>query len=87
MSLTSFIARVGVSPEWIAAQAHIWFAYAVVHTFGYAAIAPMVIAAGVKEFYFDARYEVPKQTATDNWTDFAGYCLGVVLAAVALRWM
>lgn len=33
--------------------------------------------AGVKEFWYDARFELPKQTAADNWLDFSMYCVGV----------
>jgi hypothetical protein len=42
----------------------------------------IIVFAGIKEFYYDARYEVPKQSFTNNLTDFAFYCLGVGLAIV-----
>lgn len=86
MSVSSFIARVGVNPYWITANAHFWFAAALVlgtHLLGgnaQIAVAIIAIAAAAKEFWFDARYEVPKQTFLDNATDFAGYVAGAVLA-------
>lgn len=35
-----------------------------------------VAAAAVKEFWYDARYELPKQSFGDNLMDFSFYCLG-----------
>jgi hypothetical protein len=35
-----------------------------------------VVAAGVKEFWYDANYELPKQTWQDNLMDFSFYVLG-----------
>ena len=82
--LTAWVAKVGVNPDFIAFQAHAWFAYAIVYTFGaYAALA-VIPAVAAKEFLFDAKYEVPKQTTEDNLLDFTGYMTGVVLALVAL---
>lgn len=43
--------------------------------------APFVLYAGLKEFWYDANYELPRQTALDNWTDFSFYMLGLVLGA------
>lgn len=37
--------------------------------------------AAVKEFFYDARYEVPKQTFGDNLMDFLFYQLGAGLGA------
>jgi hypothetical protein len=34
------------------------------------------VFAGFKEFVYDARYEVPKQTFGKNLLDFSMYCLG-----------
>jgi hypothetical protein len=44
------------------------------------ATALMIAFAAVKEFVYDARFEIPKQTSFDNWTDFGGYCAGLALA-------
>lgn len=52
-----------------------------------------VALAALKEFVYDARFELPKQTARDNATDFVFYVVGsaigwaVVSVAHALgRW-
>lgn len=84
MSLSSFIARVGVSPNWIAFNAHCWFAYAVCATFPSAFIMIYGLAlAAMKEFWFDATYEFPKQTFRDNLEDFLGYACGIGLALLS----
>jgi hypothetical protein len=36
----------------------------------------MVVFALIKEFWYDATYELPKQTFADNAMDFGFYCLG-----------
>jgi hypothetical protein len=95
MSLTSWIAKLGVNPTFIAQNAHCWFAYSVLITahllfpdlaFAWLALPALALAA-IKEFWFDASNEVPKQTFADNATDFSGYVLGVVLSAVVGRWL
>jgi hypothetical protein len=40
-----------------------------------------MLAAGLKEFWFDATYEQPHQSFEDNATDFLGYMAGLSLAA------
>jgi hypothetical protein len=40
----------------------------------------VIAYAAVKEFWYDANYETPKQSFKDNMTDFSFYCLGVGLA-------
>jgi multisubunit Na+/H+ antiporter MnhB subunit len=35
--------------------------------------------AAIKEFWYDANYEIPKQTNLDNITDFSFYCVGLVV--------
>lgn len=40
----------------------------------------LVLYAAAKEFFYDARYELPRQTTADNVGDFAGYCGGLALA-------
>ena len=86
-TVTAWIAKVGVNPDFIAFNAHAGFAYALVHTFGWRAALVVIPAAAAKEFWFDATYEVPKQTFSDNAMDFAGYATGVVLALLALRFV
>jgi hypothetical protein len=39
----------------------------------------VVVAALIKEFWYDATYELPKQTFADNAMDFGFYCLGAGL--------
>ena len=81
MSLSSFIAKTGTNPDFIAFNAHMWFAYAVVFTAHVPfAAAVMLAGAAVKEFWFDATYESPKQTFKDNALDFLGYATGAGLA-------
>jgi hypothetical protein len=38
-----------------------------------------VVAAAIKEFWYDANYELPKQTWQDNLMDFSFYLLGGVI--------
>ena len=89
MSVASFIARVGVSPYFIAANAHCWFACVLVtialHHMETLIVVPVALGlAALKEFWFDATYEVPTQTFFDNATDFAGYALGIGIALLRL---
>ena len=57
----------------------------VVIFFGYAALPwamlGILVAAAVKEFFYDARWELPKQTFVMNLTDFAFYQLGSIAGA------
>jgi hypothetical protein len=40
----------------------------------------LVAFAAVKEFVYDANFEVPRQTSKDDWEDFLGYLAGIALA-------
>jgi hypothetical protein len=88
-TLRDWMAKIGQNEEFIAFQAHCWFAYAVTLTvwllgyrFFFVSVV-VVLAAAVKEFWFDARYEkLPPQTAEDNLVDFVGYLSGVALATL-----
>ncbi len=51
-------------------------------TWFWALAAGMVVFAGVKEFWYDANYETPKQPFMNNMIDFSFYCLGVSLAVL-----
>jgi hypothetical protein len=42
----------------------------------------MVAYAAIKEFWYDARFETPHQTFTDNLLDFTFYCVGVGIGAL-----
>ena len=75
-----------VTPAFVAFQAHCWFAYAVIFTFG-ARWWPYVLgAAAFKEFYIDKHFEA-HQSFSDNLQDWVGYAVGVGLALLALRTM
>ncbi len=73
----------------LAQIAHVLFSYATVMTVAYftgtsllalGITAAVVVAyAAVKEFWYDANFELPVQTAFDNWLDFSMFCLGLVL--------
>jgi hypothetical protein len=92
VSLSKIVAGLGQSPTFVAFQAHMWFAFAVVYVpvsrwhwpLGLLIIGG-ILAAGFKEFSFDATQEKePPQTFEDNLTDFTGYVAGIFLATVAL---
>jgi hypothetical protein len=46
---------------------------------GYAS-AGLTLFAALKEYVYDANFEIPKQTFRDNTEDFAGYLGGIALA-------
>ena len=39
----------------------------------------LILYAAVKEFWYDANYEIPHQTWEDNLLDFGMYCAGIGL--------
>jgi hypothetical protein len=70
----------------------VWFAYAVTYTAlpyvnAYLLLAALLAAAGAKEFWFDAKYEVPTQTFLDNAEDFLGYVGGIATAFTVRAWL
>lgn len=84
MSWTNKIATLGQNIQFVAFFAHAGVSYFVID------VAPepvkmwlawlIVVLAGIKEFYFDARYEKnPPQTFWDNLEDWLGWSVGVVL--------
>ncbi len=46
----------------------------------------MMLYALLKEFWYDATYEIPRQTFGDNMLDFSMYFLGVLLALAVVRY-
>ena len=79
-------------PDVLAQIGHILGGYAVVFTaaaftqeWPYWAGALMAYAA-LKEFWYDANYEIPKQTWQDNLLDFCMYGVGAGLG-VFVAWM
>jgi hypothetical protein len=76
-----------VTPQFVAFQAHCWFAYAVVFTFFNPwVIGAVIIGAGIKEFYVDKHFEVA-QTFVDNLIDYSGYLTGIGVAACATHFL
>ena len=70
--------------RYLSQTAHLFSAYAIVLTAGVAwghmaalvTFAISMIVVTFKEFWYDANYEVPKQTALTNWLDFIFYGIG-----------
>lgn len=79
-------------PSYIGASAHAYGACSLVlagYVFGGWKGVAWVLCVGIpvaalKEFWYDATYELPRQTSRDNRTDFLTYLGGAVLALVAL---
>lgn len=88
MSISTAIASVGESPNFIAFNAHCWFAFFVVVVV--AEFVPLIfvliaclIAAAIKEYWFDLKYETnPVQTVKDSTMDFLGYLSGICIGAL-----
>lgn len=76
-----FIATLGTNPDFIVANAHLWFAAFVVLASGGSTLVAVlcVLLAAVKEFWFDAKYEMPHQTTGDDWCDFGEYLVGIII--------
>ncbi len=75
-----------VTPAFIAFQAHCWFAYAILLTFGPRAWPYATAAAAVKEFVIDPHFETG-ETVVTGIPDFAGYAAGIILGLLALRFL
>ena len=74
-----------VTPAFVTFQAHCFFAYFVVFTFGAHTWPYMLGAATIKEFYIDKHFEI-NQTFHDNLKDWVGYVTGIGLALLLLRY-
>ena len=46
-----------------------------------------ILAAAVKEFWYDARYELPRQTEEDNLIDFGFYVVGGTIGLGVCAWV
>jgi hypothetical protein len=82
--VAAYVAATGQGIQFVAFFAHAGVASFVVEhlSFGHYGIAALLFLAGggVKEFYFDARYEQdPPQTFMDNLEDWSGWAVGAVL--------
>ena len=78
------VASIGQNIQFVAFFAHAGVAVFLVehvnfnHPFDMMSL--IIVGAGIKEFYFDARYEKdPPQTFMDNLQDFIGWAVGAVV--------
>ena len=86
--ITDLISSIGTNPTFIAFNAHCWFAFAALVIWNNPVGFPVLLAgAAVKEFWFDANYETPKQTFLDNFTDFTGYLVGLGLGYIKITYL
>ncbi len=90
-TLAAEVAKVGETPNFITAMAHMWFACSVMLVLAHWGVtawvsAPLCIAlAAAKEFVFDMRYETtPAQTFFMSAADFAEYLAGIAVAILIL---
>ncbi len=85
----TWIGKIGPSPGFVAFNAHCWFAAFVVATAiraGLPALPTAILAvalAAAKEFWFDLKYETPKQTVEDSAGDIGGYLAGIIVGVLA----
>jgi hypothetical protein len=81
--------------SWMASQrfdtqcAHILAGYSVIMTTKLfwpshvkLAVLLALLSATIKEFWYDAKYELPRQTWKDNLLDFSMYCVGVFIGII-----
>ena len=85
------VAKVGETPNFITAMAHMWFACSALLILAHYGLtlwigAPLCVAlAAGKEFWFDLRYETtPPQTVFMSAADFAEYLAGIAVAILIL---
>lgn len=80
--LSAWLAAIGMNIQFVAFMAHAGVTFSLVTLFPrWWAVGAVVVWASWKEFYFDARNEVPKQTLADNVQDWLGYVPFAFLAA------
>jgi hypothetical protein len=87
-ALRNRIAFLGTNVQFLANVGHFSIPYSLIATFPKAKwylFAAFAVYAAIKEYYFDARYEVPHQTFWDNTEDFLGYIIGAALACVIFK--
>jgi len=74
-------------PRFLSVSAHTWFGCSLVFIVA-ARIGPgaawltlpiLACCAAVKEFIYDAHFEIPQQTTRDGWEGFLSYIGGAVL--------
>ena len=79
------VAFYGTNVQFLANVGHATVPYSIIATFPryrWYILAIVAAYAAWKEYYFDARYEVPKQSFWDNTEDFIGYLAGSLLACL-----
>lgn len=83
MNILQKIGQIGESSWFITANAHCWFAFAMMIFFkgNLLAFGAFVIVAAIKEFYFDVHYET-NQNYVDGLEDFSGYMAGLLVAFI-----
>ena len=80
------------NPTYLASMAHIGWACSIILStfiFGGLYISLIILGGGlclaaIKEFFYDARYEIPKQTNFDNWLDFSMYAVGGIIGIIII---
>jgi hypothetical protein len=85
MTIKSTFSNIATNPDFIAFNAHCWFAYMLVHTFHVTWVFWWVlIGSAIKEFYIDKHFESPPQSFMDNLKDWLGYALGSFLGGLGI---
>jgi hypothetical protein len=82
------VAYWGTNVQFLANIGHFFVPYGIIATFPrfkWYLLAGFILYGLVKEYYFDARDEVPKQTFWDNTEDFLGYLSGSIVACFVFR--
>ena len=82
------------SPDFLGYSLHVWSAYSITMTAGafggvkWAWVAGLAILtfALPKEFWFDAKYEVPPQPFLSNLADLLTYMVGAAIAIAMIYW-
>jgi hypothetical protein len=46
----------------------------------------VMLYATIKEHWYDANYEEPKQTSWDNWLDWSFYLVGSIIGTLLTWW-
>ncbi len=87
--IIAWIGEIGPSPNFVAFQAHCWYAACMVMVsillFKITPLMTIIMAnASIiwKEFWFDLRYEKPAQTIVDGFRDTEGYECGVLIGII-----
>jgi hypothetical protein len=78
---------------YLAAMAHIGWAYLIPLTFAFLGAtlfqligltSLFILYAAIKEYWYDANYELPKQSFQENTQDFIGYLGGLLFLWIVI---